>query len=330
MSKLRLSLVFGLSFITLAGGYLTISFERQNILDWLTLIGYKPPYAIAAIAVEDEMLPYTKRVFYVNKPQIDSKQVFAKYCPNSSEQAVVLGCYHSGQGGIYILSVHNSMLSGIEQVTAAYETLHAIYQRLGSSGQAKLNAELLNFDRHGLNNASVKQQIAGFKKTEPGQVLNEMTSLFGTEVSNLPPNLNSFYRQYFKNRQVILNLYNNYQTAFTSRQNHVSEDDNRLSTLSAQINSVEQALKAELVGIDAEQTTINQEKASNEINAYNLNVASYNQNVDSYNNLVISLKNLIDQFNALVSSRNSIAFEEQQLLQAITSSQQPISNWWTS
>ena len=156
MSKLKQSLILAALVAVIIGGFLAIGFERQNIIDWLSLINYKPPQQIAAIASQDEMLPYTKRVFYVNKPQIDSSQLFTRFCPDNSEQNVVLGCYQSGQNGIYILSVNNSMLTGIEQVTAAYETLHAIYQRLDSSDQAKLNSELMYFENNGLDNPIVR------------------------------------------------------------------------------------------------------------------------------------------------------------------------------
>ena len=319
MPKLRLSLIFAVIIVILVGVYSTIVFERQNILDWLSLINYKPSQQIAAIASEDEMLPYTKRVFYVNKPQIDSKQVFTKYCPNSSEQTVVLGCYHSGQNGIFILSVNNSTLAGIEQVTAAYETLHAIYQRLDSSDQTKLNNELLNFEHNGLNNPIIEQQIASFEKTEPTQVLNEMTSLFATEVQNLPSNLNSFYAKYFLNRQILVGLYNSYESAFTSREDQINEDDQQLSSLNSQINADEQYLKAQLSSLNSLQSTLNQEKVSGQINLYNQNVELYNQNADQYNSLVETVKSLVNQYNSIVTERNSIALVEQQLYQAINS-----------
>ncbi len=326
MSKLRLSLILAVSIIILAGVYSIVILERQNILDWLSLLNYKPPQEIAAVANEDEMLPYTKRVFYVNKPQIDSKQVFAKYCPNSSEQTVVLGCYHSGQNGIFILSVNNSKLSGIEQVTAAYETLHAIYQRLDGSEQTQLNTELLNFEHSGLNSLVVKQQIASFEKTEPTQVLNEMTSLFGTEVQSLPPSLNSFYAKYFSNRQVIVNLYDSYEAAFTSRESLINADDQQLSSINSLINSEELSLKDRMSSLNDQQSTLDQEKAAGQINLYNQNAGVYNQNVDQYNSLVEKVKVQVDEYNAIVSQRNSIALEEQQLYQAITSPEQPISS----
>ncbi len=326
MSKIQKGLIVALVIAALADCFFGILSERQYISDWFSLRNYKPPQAIASIANEDEMLPITKRVFYVNRPQIDSNQVFAKYCPNSSEQDVVLGCYHSGQNGIFILSVNNPTLSGIEQVTAAYETLHAIYQRLGSSEQTQLNSELLNFEHHNLNNPVIEQQIANFKKTEPTDVLNEMTSLFGTEVQNLTPSLNSFYAKYFKNRQVLVSLYNSYENAFLSRQDQISQYDQQLASINTLINSDEQTLKINLISINNLQTNMNDEKSSGQIDLYNQNVEIYNQNVDQYNSLVETLKTQINQYNAIVAQRNAIAFEVNQLYQALTTPEQPLAN----
>ncbi len=313
---LVLVILIGLGII----GYL----QRQSINDWLVLLSYKPPKIVVQLANQDGMSAYTKRVFYVNNPQIETKSAFSIYCPNNSEQSVVLGCYHLGQNGIYILAVNNRSLYGIEQVTAAYETLHAIYQRLSTTQRSTLNSELLAFEYHGLNNPIVKAQIAGFKKTEPGGVLNEMTSLFGTEVSNLPSTLSKFYTQYFNNRQTLLNYYNDYESAFTLRQQQIASYDSQLTRLQSQISSYESQLTNQLTQLESAQANLNSQKASGQISQYNNGVVSYNLEADSYNSLATSTRSLINQYNQVVAQRNAIALEEDQLVQAITANPQPV------
>ncbi|MEI9914360.1 MAG: hypothetical protein WDN66_05320 [Candidatus Saccharibacteria bacterium] len=303
-------------------GYL----NRQSISDWIILRNYKAPAAISTLANQDGMTAYTRKVFYVNHPNLYSRSSFSNYCPNNSEQSVVLGCYHLGQNGIFLLSVNSSDLYGIEQVTAAYETLHAIYQRLSPDQQKTLNNELISFENHGLNDPIVKAQIAGFRKTEPGGVLNEMTSLFGTEVQNLPPALNIFYSKYFSNRQTLLNYYSNYQSAFTTRQQQITSADSQLSTLKSQITTNEGQLNTQLSQISYQQTTLNSEKSAGEINQYNSGVDSYNQQVDDYNSLANTTTTLISQYNQVVDDRNSVVLEEQQLVQDITAAPKSITN----
>lgn len=323
LKKVIISLTIVLA--TAVAIYLLI-INKQNIFDEIKLYHYQPPAQIAAIATEDGMTSYTRKVFYVNHPEIDPKTTFAANCPDTSEQFVVLGCYHINQRGIYVLSVNNPDLSGIEQVTAAYETLHAIYQRLSPKAQAQLNEELTAFQNHGLDDPIVESQIAGFTKSEPGAVLNEMTSLFGTEVQNLPASLTQFYAKYFNNRQVLLNYYDAYETAFTSRQQQVTAYDSQLNSLQIQITADQSQLKTEYASLLSDQTILNNLKSTNQIPLYNSGISSYNQLVDSYNNLVASSRSLVDQYNQIVAQRNSLVLEEQQLTKAITSNNQQISN----
>ena len=318
---LKLLLLISICFVV----YLLV-INKQNIYDQVELFRYKPPSEISSIASQDGMTSYTRKVFYVNHPKIENKSAFASDCPDNSEQFVVLGCYRLNQHGIYILQVNNSNLAGIEQVTAAYETLHAIYQRLTPNQQSTLNNELLSYEKSDLNNPTVEAQIANFKKTEPGEVLNEMTSLFGTEVQNLSPALNSFYAKYFTNRQKLLSLYNNYQSAFSSRQNQIASYDAQLASMQTTINTNEAQINSQLSIIQSTQSNLNNLKNSNQLDQYNLNVPGYNQEVDSYNALVNTTQNLIAQYNQIVAERNALALEEQQLTQAITSQAKTISN----
>src|SRR5487761_1808429 len=96
--------------------------NRQNISDWLSLRGYNEPASIAELSSEDTMTAYAQKVFKVNHPVIANKSLFNTECPNNGgEKTIVLGCYHSDQAGIYLLSVTDPLLNGVEQVSAAHE-----------------------------------------------------------------------------------------------------------------------------------------------------------------------------------------------------------------
>ena len=311
--------LFVLALLVLAT--LVVYIERQNLYDQIALIGYHPSSDIQQLATEDGMTAYTKRVFYVNHPELYSKSTFSEVCPNNSEQNVVLGCYHSGQQGIFLLTVSDNQLAGLEQVTAAYETLHAIYQRLSLSDQAKLNSELIAFENNSLNDPVITAQIATFRITEPGDVLNEMTSLFGTEVQNLSPSLNTFYSKYFTNRQTIYNYYNNYESAFTSREKQIADLDAQLTSLNNQIKGDEASLYNQQTVLNREQTNIIALRNSGQIDQYNQQVDQYNQQVNQYNDLETTVTGLIKQYNQIVDEQNSIALQAKHLAQDITSTQ---------
>lgn len=288
--------------------------NRQNLLDWYDLRGYTAPAPIAQLASQDGLTSYARKVFYVNHPAIDSRTNFQTVCPqNGGEKTIVLGCYHSNQRGIFLLSVNDPILDGVQQVTAAHEMLHAAYDRLSSSERTKVDAMLEDYYEHGLTDSRIKQTLADYQKSEPGQQVNEMHSIFGTEVPNLPAPLEVYYQKYFTNRTLVTAFSAQYEAAFTSREAQVSSDDAQLASLKALIDQDEAQLKTELGTLNTQQATLQSERTSGNIAAYNAGVPAYNQIVAQYNNLVKTVQQLVAQYNNLVNSRNAIALQEQQL-----------------
>lgn len=295
--------------------------ERQNLYDWLALRNYQPSTTVEELATETTMNDYARKVFYVNHPNIEDKNTFYQKCPNNGgEKTVVLGCYHNGQRGIYVLQVTDPRLSGIEQVTAAHETLHAIYDRLSSRDRQYVDGLLMDYYQHDLHDKRILDTIAAYKKSEPNDVVNEMHSVFGTEIANLPTPLENYYKRYFTDRQKIAALASQYEGAFTSRQNQVTQDDANLASMKAQITADETALQAQQKTISNDQTRLEDLKRRSDYTDYNNGVPSFNAEVDTYNALVTMTRSLISQYNQLVEARNAIAIEENQLVQDISSS----------
>ncbi|HVC36143.1 MAG TPA: hypothetical protein VNE40_01695 [Candidatus Dormibacteraeota bacterium] len=303
-------------------GLLTlVVFNRQNLEDWWRLRSYHPPLAIVNLATSDQLTAYARKVFYVNAPAIDNKTTFNQLCPNNGgEQTIVLGCYHSNQQGIYLLNVSDPRLNGVEQVTAAHEMLHAAYDRLNSQQKKQVDDWLWSYFNHGLSDQRIKKTMAAYKHSEPNDLVNEMHSVFGTEVANLPPQLENYYKRYFENRSQIVAYANSYQAAFTSLQSQVQQDDQRLTSLQSVISVDENDLKAKQAQLDTQRQTLETLRASNNFAAYNAAVPGYNAMVAAYNNQVATIKVLIDRYNLLVNARNAIALEEQQLNNELSSS----------
>jgi hypothetical protein len=294
--------------------------NEQNILDWWALRSYTAPTEISELATQDTMTAYARKIFYVNHPDIDAKAPFNVKCPNDGgEQTIVLGCYHSNQAGIFLLSVNDPRLNGVEQVTAAHEMLHAAYDRLSSGEKKKVDAMLLNYYNHDLHDPRIIATIAAYRRTEPHNVVNEMHSVFGTEIANLPPALGKYYTRYFTNREQIADYAAQYQAAFTSRQTAVNTDDSQLSSLKTQIDDSENDLKNMQAKIGSQQSQLIAERSS-DIGAYNAGVPTYNEQVNAYNNQISSTQSLIAEYNQLVASRNSIALQEDQLIGDLTGS----------
>jgi hypothetical protein len=299
-----LAVIGVLTWLILVG---VLLYNRQSIIDWFRLLGYVPPNAVITLANDDTMTPYTRHLFYLNRPQLlTSVTSFRLHCPED-ENTIVLGCYHPDQDGIFIYAVTDPTLYGVQQVTAAHEVLHAVYARLTSAQRTQLDNELVAYDRHGLTSPLVKAEVKLYEKTEPNSVYDEMSCTFGTEIADLPAGLNNYYKKYFYNRQAIVAYENHYQGEFASRENIIASDDTQLMSWKADINSLEALLKTLLMSLNAQSASLNGLRISGNIAAYNQGVSTYNSAVDSYNEKVKQIQALISQYNQLVDSRNQVA-----------------------
>lgn len=299
--------------------------QAQPIMDWWRLRGYTAPANIEAVASDTTMTDTAKHLFYLNRPDIASKAAFRSKCPDYGEKTIVIGCYQSPQRGIYVLAVDDSRLQGIEQVTAAHEMLHAAYDRLKSSEKKKVDQELQDYAEHGLTDERIKGILDSYKQTEPGQQLNEMHSIFGTEIAILPQPLEQYYARYFSDRHKVAAYAERYQSAFTSRRQQIADYDARLAAENKQVKANLAKLDAQSKEIDAIQQQLDNLRSSGNIAVYNAGVGDYNQRVNAYNSLLDETKTQISKYNQEVDERNALAAETTELQQAIDSSVLPSS-----
>jgi chromosome segregation ATPase len=293
-------------------------FFRQDISDYLRLRGYTPPTEVAALADNTTMLPGARRVFYVNHPEVTDKSSFNHHCRgHDNEYTIVLGCYVQTQG-IYLLDVDDERLSGIKEVTAAHEFLHAAYDRLSGNERAEIDNLLESFYSD-LQDERIKQTIEVYREQDPSIVANELHSIIGTEVRALTPELEKYYGRYFSNRSQIVSYSEQYEQAFIERRNQIRDYDQQLTDLKAQIEALEAKLTQTDQALKAQRDYMTQLRTSGQSDAYNAQVPSYNSKVNQYNKDIDELSALIVRHNEIVQKRNSIAAEEAELVEAIDS-----------
>jgi hypothetical protein len=307
--------------LILVAGAGLIWLNRQNIYDWYRLRNYTPPAEVAQLATETTMTPYARRLFYVYHPAIESKVAFNQNCPNSgSQQSSVLGCTVYNHG-IYLYNVQDPQLNGIVQVTAAYEMLHVGYMRLSKSKRQQIDQLVMQaYNQAKASDSQLQVEEQSYLHSEgSAAVPNELHSMMGTEVANLPSALENYYKQYFTSRQTVVNFDDQYQQVFTSRQDQITNYENQLSGLKQQINNNEADLNAQQASLKQQQQQLNSYLASNQIDAYNSGIVSYNQQVNDYDGEISTTQALISQYNVLANQLNSLAVQTQQLIQEINS-----------
>lgn len=311
--RFRLSrFLFSISLVVLIGvGF----WQRQNVIDWYQLRGYEAPIPIAALATKAEMSDKARRIFYVNKPEIQEKATFYKSC-EEGETAVVLGCYKP-RNGIYLLKVDDQRLAGVEEVTAAHEMLHAAYGRLDVRQQRRI-AKLLNDAYANISDTSISDKVALYKQSG-ADVTNELHSILGTEVAKLPPELETYYQQYFGNRQTVVTFAAHYQAEFTSRKNKVIAYDKQLADIEQQVNSNNKDLDTQQAALQAESARLDALLKNGDIAEYNAGVGAYNQSIVPFRNLLSQTRGLVEQYKTILAERNAVAVEAQELNKALDS-----------
>ena len=308
-----------LTALLVGAGYFVVVF-RQDIQDWWSLRNYSPPDAIVRLADATAMAGFGRDVFFVSQPQVENSAAFNMHCSHTGEKTVVLGCYANQR--IYLYNVTDDRLNGVIEVTAAHEMLHAAYERMDKNEQSHIDT-LIEAELPKVTDERLKGLIELYAKAEPGEKLNEMHSILGTEYANLSSELETYYKQYFSDRSKVVALAAQYQGAFAASQARIADIEGRLEGLKKQIDTNTQELNQRKGDIDSEIARLNALR-STDTDAYNAAVPGYNAKARAYNDLVRATQSLIVQYNQLVVEHNNEAAAQSDLYQSLDSHHQTV------
>jgi len=264
-----------------------------------------------------------RRIFYTTHPDITDKQAFNANCRqgSTSEYSIILGCYVSNgglYGDMYLYDIDDERLSGVVQVTAGHEMLHAAYDRLSTKERQRVD-DLLLEAYNNLPDGRIKETIAQYEANDPASVPSELHSILGTEVRNLSPELEEYYARYFSNRLAVVEFSEQYEAEFTRRTNQVADYDARLSSLKAEIEANQREIDSLNADLVSERARLDSLEANGDNAGFNARVGSYNAQVAAYNALVAQTRAQIEAYNSLVEERNNLALEVEELTKAIDS-----------
>ncbi len=304
-----ISLVFS---SLLIGSSVALYVNRQDVLDYMTLRNYEPTTEVVNLASDASLSDSARRLFYIHDPSLLDKSAFQGKC-NNDEITIVLGCYISGQK-IYVFNVNDERLDGVEEVTAAHETLHAAFDRLGEDEKSRI-VPLLQETFEKSTDTRLKNTVESYRKRDASIVPNELHSIIGTELRDIPVELEEYYSQYFLSRLDVVSKAEAYAAAFADREDRIVEYDRRLNELKSQIDQGQTDVEQLGAALQQEQVTLNNRR--NDPESYNQAVGPFNAKVRQYNAQLERLRGQIDEFNTLVAERNAIAVEERELVEAI-------------
>lgn len=276
--------------------------------------------AAAALGSSLQLTDKGNFLYRASQPEVQASSQFNNSCSSiAREQSIVLGCYNSQR--IYIFDVQDDRLKGAKEVTAAHELLHAIYERLPVKEKDRLD-QLLEAEAKTITDQRLRDTFAQYERTEPGQVVNELHSILGTEVASLNPELEQHYSRYFKNRQAIVKLAQQYEQVFSDLDTQIKGYDTELKQLKSQIEALEGDLSTSQKQIEAEQVELRQLQNSNQTDSYNAQVPGFNAKVQVYNANLSQLQALVKNYNQLVEKRNAVASTQSNLVKQLDSKYQ--------
>ena len=299
---------------------LILVINKQRITDQILFWQFTPTQEIQQLASQSSLSENGKFYLYVTHPQIKSKDEFGTVCENRDPSTSILGCYVNDR--VYIYNVSNPELHGIQAVTAAHEMLHAVYVRLGATEKANINREL-DAAYEGLKDRNdLKERMAVYAKTEPGERDNELHSVLGTEVQNLPESLEKYYRQYFNDRSKLIAVHAAYQHVFTSLQNKAKTLEQELTNLQVTIENDKKTYEQNLATTNNAIADFNSSASTGGFRsqaAFAQARAELVRQVEELDALRSSINSSIEMFNAKNTELASLDTQAKRLNQSIDS-----------
>ena len=201
----------------LALGAVWMSTHQQRVIDQFAVWQYEPDAAIVGYADRAGLTDEGRFLFYASRPEVLSEDGFDRICPTGDEGFGVFGCYLPAERRIYLFDVTDDRLDGLEEVVATHELLHAVWDRMSQQERDAIGPLLEAEAAELADDETFAATIEFYGQSEPGQRLNELHSMLGTEVAGLSPALEAHYARYIDDRSAIVALHEQSSAVLTPR-----------------------------------------------------------------------------------------------------------------
>jgi hypothetical protein len=270
---------------------------RQSIIDNINYYNFKPTSSISNIASSAMLTQSGLFYFYSSVPQVDASDEFNLHCVRQEASSAILGCYTNQR--IYIYDVKNdTRLEGIKTVSAAHEMLHAAWERLSSSEKDRLST-LLEAAYKIVKTDELKSRMEYYDREQPGDHIQELHSILGTEFNNLGDELNTYYERYFSDRPALVALHDKYSQIITDTMN-------KQKSLLAQVNSLGADLTKRINTYNNSVKQLNSEAMALEVESSKVDNTNLSQ-ITAFNT---KRSSLIKRINALDAEQSSIVADQ--------------------
>lgn len=213
-------IAFLLLLLIAVGAYFAYA-NRYTIQNWWLARDYRPDNKILALEEHIQLTDAGLLVFHSTHPTISTGAAFRTGCAavTHTESGHVVGCYTS-EHRIHLFDVTDLRISGIVEVTAVHEMLHAVWQQ--TPDNRELSKWLLDYyENHASEQLRTRMEV--YADLPQAEFTNELHSVLGTEVADLPAELEAHYAQYIVDRSAIVAIFDRYHAVFTTIQEEAAQ-----------------------------------------------------------------------------------------------------------
>lgn len=314
------SLLGGVVSILLLAAAVFLLLNQQYVKDQISVLSYKPNSTVQTVESRIDLTQKGRFYFYATQPQVDGSDAFNTDCPRQETGNPILGCYSGGR--IYVYDVTNTQLDGIEEVTVAHETLHAVWERTSDSEKARIGALLQDEYKKLSSDTDLTARMDYYQRTEPGQFVNELHSILGTEQAQLSPELETYYKQFFNDRQKVVALHDKYNAVFTGLKSQSTTLYTDLTALRTTIDTRTAQYNADIKQLSADIAAFNT-RANNgdfaSINTFNAERAALVQRSDRIDDDRTAISADIDTYNTKYTQYQDVSKQIEVLSNSIDS-----------
>lgn len=294
----------------------------RAVTDAVTVWQYDPTPAISGYATRAAMSERGRFLFYASLPEVVPGDAFDAVCSRDEPDVGVLGCYTLADGRIYLYDITNAELDAFEVVVAAHEMLHAAWDRLSPEEQSALAAPLEEAFAGVGPESELVTRIASYEEFDPTSRIPELYAIVGTELAEVPAELDEHYAQFFDDRSVVVELWQEVEAIFTALEAELDRRGAELDLLAAEIDAEQAAAEQTATALEADIAAFN-ERASrpggytsqsaferdrqsllDRQTALTASIDATNAKVDAYNALVEEFTALNEQAAALDKDLN--------------------------
>ena len=295
---------------------IVVAWRWEWIYDWYRGIIYQPSAEMATIRTKLKLTGQGEFIFNAAQPELNDAADFNENCRQDETEVAVLGCYTLGN--IYVYDIKDTRLDGIRELTAAHELLHAFWAKMDNGERERLQPILNQVYKNNL--IILKDDIETYAESER---LEEIFVRAGTEIKELPVELEEIYARVFESQDAVVDFYDNYSAVFREMKTRLENLADELESLKSQID--EKIHEYEVGVANLEKDIINFNSCAETVGCFQSNAEFYAQRnaliacESALNVLNDEVNVLIDNYNDKVNEYNSNALESRRLQNIINS-----------